>query len=153
MRRDQAISVMQQMLDERVIQPLKPTSTFHDDPSQFVFFKGLNDRAQDGVLSTEVTDGLPAGTYRMASINSAANHQPVLVAIAQHGSLDDMVYVRVYRVFFLYCAPHAKLMSIFLYSSLSRRAGIRETECPSFLYYLYLYSKARMRYFRYVNCC
>ena len=61
------------------------------DPSKFVFFKGLNDKAQNGVLSAEVAGGLPKGVYRLASINSAANHQPVLVAIAQHGTLDDMV--------------------------------------------------------------
>ena len=63
------------------------------DPNKFVFFKGLNEQAQGGVLSATVTGGLPAGVYRMASINSAANHQPALVAIAQHGSLDDMAYV------------------------------------------------------------
>ncbi|KAL5518696.1 hypothetical protein ACEPAH_379 [Sanghuangporus vaninii] len=71
------------------------TDTSVTDPSQFAFFKGLNEKAQDGVLSAEVTDGLPAGTYRIATINSAANHQPVLVAVAQHGSLDDMVYFTV----------------------------------------------------------
>lgn len=65
------------------------------DPTKFAFFKGLNEKATKGVLSVEVTDGLPAGTYRLASINSAANHQPVLVAVAQHGSLDDMVYFTV----------------------------------------------------------
>ena len=63
------------------------------DPNKFVFFKGLNEQAQGGVLSATVTGGLPAGFYRMASINSAANHQPALVAIAQHGSLDDASYV------------------------------------------------------------
>ena len=63
------------------------------NPTQFAFFKGLNDKAQNGVLSVAVAGGLPAGVYRLASINSAANHQPALVAIAQHGSLDDMVYV------------------------------------------------------------
>jgi len=65
------------------------------DPTKFAFFKGLNDPAQNGVLSVAVAGGLPAGAYRLASINSAANHQPVLVAIAQHGSLDDMVYFTV----------------------------------------------------------
>lgn len=65
------------------------------DPNKFTFFKGLNDPAQNGVLSAEVAGGLPAGVYRIASINSAANHQPVLVAIAQHGSLDDMAYFTV----------------------------------------------------------
>jgi hypothetical protein len=65
------------------------------DPTRFAFFKGLNSPAQGGVLTADVTAGLPAGTYRLASINTAANHQPILVAIAQHGSLDDMVYFTV----------------------------------------------------------
>ncbi|KAI0666871.1 hypothetical protein C8Q78DRAFT_427541 [Trametes maxima] len=65
------------------------------DPSKFAFFKGLNNPATNGVLSVAVPGGLPAGVYRMASINAAANHQPALVAIAQHGSLDDMVYFTV----------------------------------------------------------
>jgi hypothetical protein len=69
--------------------------TTSTDPNKFVFFKGLNSAAQGGVLTADVTSGLPAGVYRLASINSAANHQPVLVPIAQHGALDDMVYVRV----------------------------------------------------------
>ncbi len=66
-------------------------TTTPTDPTKFAFFKGLNDKAQGGVLSVEVAGGLPAGTYRLASINSAANHQPALVAVAQHGALDDMV--------------------------------------------------------------
>jgi hypothetical protein len=63
------------------------------DPNKFAFFKGVNDPAQNGVLSIDVSNGLPAGVYKLSSINAAANHQPVLVAIAQHGSLDDAVYV------------------------------------------------------------
>lgn len=31
----------------------------------------------------------------MSSINSASNHQPVLIGVAQHGSLDDAVYFTV----------------------------------------------------------
>ncbi|KAI0632816.1 hypothetical protein C8Q77DRAFT_848008 [Trametes polyzona] len=65
------------------------------DPNKFAFFKGLNDKAVNGVLSVQVDGGLPAGFYRIASINSAANHQPALVPIAQHGSLDDMAYFTV----------------------------------------------------------
>ena len=61
------------------------------DPTKFAFFKGLNSVAQNGILTADVTGGLPAGVYRLASINSAANHQPALVAVAQHGALDDMV--------------------------------------------------------------
>ena len=64
------------------------------NPKNFVFFKGLNDAARGGVLTTEVEDGLPEGFYRISTINSAANHQPVLVAVAQRGALDDAVYVR-----------------------------------------------------------
>ncbi|KAG9102611.1 hypothetical protein FRC06_001654 [Ceratobasidium sp. 370] len=62
------------------------------DNRKFAFFKGFNAAAQGGVLSAAVTAGLPAGAYRMCSINSAANHQPVLVAVAQRGSTDDCVY-------------------------------------------------------------
>jgi len=63
------------------------------DPQKFAFFKGLNAAAQNGQLTAAVDQGLPAGIYKLSSINSAANHQPVLVPIAQHGSLDDAVYV------------------------------------------------------------
>lgn len=63
------------------------------DPEVFAFFKGLNGEARNGILTADVTDGLPAGFYRLASINTASNHQPILVAVAQHGSLDDVVYV------------------------------------------------------------
>ena len=69
------------------------TQTTVTDPTKFAFFKGLNDVAANGVLTADVTGGLPAGFYRLASINSAANHQPALVAVAQRGALDDMIYV------------------------------------------------------------
>ena len=70
------------------------TSTAPSDPSTFVFFAGINTAADgQGNLSVNVTGGLPAGIYKLSSINSSANHAPVLVAVAQHGSLDDQVYV------------------------------------------------------------
>jgi hypothetical protein len=68
-------------------------STKPSDPNVFAFFKGLNDKAAGGVLTAAVDKGLPAGTYKLSSINTASNHQPCLVPIAQHGSLDDAVYV------------------------------------------------------------
>jgi len=72
------------------------SSTDLPDPSKFVFFMGVNAAADsDGNVSVNVTNGLPAGTYKLSSINSSANHAPVLVAVAQHGALDDQVYVRV----------------------------------------------------------
>ncbi|KAH6917132.1 hypothetical protein BKA70DRAFT_1251419 [Coprinopsis sp. MPI-PUGE-AT-0042] len=65
------------------------------DPERFEFFKGLNAPAAGGSLTAEVTNGLAPGVYKLSSINSAANHQPVLVAVAQHGALDDTVYFTV----------------------------------------------------------
>jgi len=65
------------------------------NPQKFAFFKGLNAAAVNGILTADVTAGLPAGFYKLSSINTAANHQPVLVPIAQHGSLDDAVYFTV----------------------------------------------------------
>lgn len=69
------------------------TSTTPLDSTVFAFFKGVNGAAQNGVVSEAVTNGLPAGTYRLCSMNTDANHTPCLVAVAQHGSLDDCVYV------------------------------------------------------------
>jgi len=62
------------------------------DPTKFVFFKGVDGAAVNGVLTVAVTAGVPAGAYRICSINSSSNHQPVIVPIAQHGSLDDCSY-------------------------------------------------------------
>lgn len=67
------------------------------DPNTFAFFLGLNSPAQGGLLTANVTGGLPSGVYRMASINTAANHQPALVPVAQHGSLDDIIYVCIFK--------------------------------------------------------
>jgi hypothetical protein len=65
------------------------------NPSTFAFFKGVNGAAVNGVVSEPVTAGLPTGVYRLCSINTDANHAPCLVAVAQHGTLDDCVYFSV----------------------------------------------------------
>jgi len=79
-----------------VIEQLSSLSqTTPNDPKKFAFFKGLDNKAQNGILTAVVTDGLPAGAYKMSSINSAANHQPVLGPVAQHGSFDDASYFTV----------------------------------------------------------
>jgi len=60
------------------------------DPVTFAFFKGIDDAGDgQGHLSATVTGGLPAGFYRVCSMNSAANHQPVLMPVAQRGGQDD----------------------------------------------------------------
>jgi hypothetical protein len=71
------------------------TDTQPLDPTQFSFFLGLNAAAQGGILTADVSKGLDAGTYRCASINTNANHSPVVGAVAQHGSFDDAVYFTV----------------------------------------------------------
>jgi hypothetical protein len=54
------------------------------DPDTFAFFKGINDAGNgDGLLQATVTGGLEAGHYRVCTMASASNHQPVLMPIAQ----------------------------------------------------------------------
>jgi hypothetical protein len=70
------------------------TSTAVLDPTVFAFFKGVGAPADgNGILSANLTGGLPEGTYKVSSINTGANHFPVLVNVAQRGALDDHVYV------------------------------------------------------------
>ncbi|KAF4623213.1 hypothetical protein D9613_002000 [Agrocybe pediades] len=76
-----------------VIDPLSSLSqTTPTDPQKFIFFKGLNAVAQNGVLTADVTSGVPPGAYRLCSINTSSNHQPAIVPVAQHGFLDDCIY-------------------------------------------------------------
>ena len=60
------------------------------DPTRFVFFEGFNDLG-DGKdrLSATVTGGLPAGNYRVCTMVSSSNHQPVLMPVALRGAQDD----------------------------------------------------------------
>ena len=60
------------------------------DASTFVYFKGINDVGNGrGLLSTTIPEGLPTGFYRVCTMNSAQNHQPVLMPVAQRGAQDD----------------------------------------------------------------
>ncbi|ORY70941.1 uncharacterized protein BCR38DRAFT_381082 [Pseudomassariella vexata] len=60
------------------------------DPTTFKFFKGINDEGDgNGLLQATVPGGLPAGNYRVCTLTAAANHQPVLMPVAQRGSSDD----------------------------------------------------------------
>ncbi|KAA8909789.1 hypothetical protein FN846DRAFT_775964 [Sphaerosporella brunnea] len=60
------------------------------DATTFAFFKGINDNGNgNGLLSASVTQGLPAGNYRVCTMSSASNHQPVLMPVAQRGAQDD----------------------------------------------------------------
>jgi hypothetical protein len=67
---------------------LNPTTAL--DPTQFAFFKGINDAGNgQGLLQATVTGGLPAGNYRVCTMASASNHQGVLMPVAQRGTADD----------------------------------------------------------------
>jgi len=61
------------------------------DPTKFAFFKGLNEKAEKGILTAVVGDGLPAGKYRLCTMSSSFGHQPVLMPVAQRGAQDDCV--------------------------------------------------------------
>ncbi|KAK4461515.1 hypothetical protein QBC42DRAFT_329629 [Cladorrhinum samala] len=76
------------------------------DPRDFVFFKGVDDAGVEVLqtgskgdvtavavreLRAEVSGGLPAGRYRVCSMVAAANHQPVVMPVAQRGAQDDCV--------------------------------------------------------------
>jgi len=67
---------------------LNPTTPL--DATQFAFFKGINDPGNgQGLLQATVTGGLPAGNYRVCTLTSSSNHQPVIMPVAQRGSQDD----------------------------------------------------------------
>jgi hypothetical protein len=76
------------------------TTTKLTNPKNFIFFKGVN-TPQDaqGNVAVDVAGGVKAGAYRMCTIVSSQTHQPAIVPIAQHGSLDDCVYVRFFLLF------------------------------------------------------
>jgi transcription initiation factor TFIID subunit 15 len=60
------------------------------DPTVFSFFQGINDAGNgNGLLSATLKGGLPEGFYRVCSMTSASNHQPVLMPVAQRGAQDD----------------------------------------------------------------
>ncbi|KAH9812127.1 hypothetical protein DFH28DRAFT_417756 [Melampsora americana] len=66
------------------------------EPLKFAFFKGIDTGAdKDGRIHAEVKDGLEKGVYRFSTMTGGANHQPIALAIAQHDSIDDMIYITV----------------------------------------------------------
>ena len=108
-------------------------STQPTNPRVFAFFKGLNSVASNGQLSADVTSGLPAGTYRLSSITSAANHQSVVVPVAQRGSVDDAVYVGLFScytfcgIFFLTCDQSSSSPSVAAATTTARTPRLAET--------------------------
>lgn len=53
------------------------------DASKFAFFKSIDDAGNgDGLLSAAVPYGFPRGVYRVCTMNSASNHQPIVMPVA-----------------------------------------------------------------------
>ncbi|KAH9811972.1 hypothetical protein DFH28DRAFT_1031774 [Melampsora americana] len=76
------------------ISALNSTNTVN--PNKFTFFKGIDTSVgKDNTSTIVVTNGIPSGFYRLSTMLSAANHQPVLSGVAQRGSFDDVVYFTV----------------------------------------------------------
>lgn len=72
---------------QEIIDPNQPM-----DPKQHIFFKGLNAASSNhGVLSVEVTDGVPVGNYRLCTLTGSFGHQPVIMPVAQRGAQDDCI--------------------------------------------------------------
>lgn len=77
--------------------------TIPTDAQKFAFFRSITQPTDtNGFLSSSVSQGLPAGTYRLSSSVRAANHQPVLAPVSIHGSIDDVVYVCHYFCVFFF---------------------------------------------------
>ena len=65
-------------------------STTPPNPTEFAFFKGIDDAGDgNGLLQTQLDGGLPSGAYRICTMISARNHQPVTMPVAQRGAQDD----------------------------------------------------------------
>lgn len=76
-----------------VIEELDANSTVPTDSRNFAFFSVVS-APGTGTLNSSVTNGLPEGFYRITATPHAANYQPVLAPLSQHGSLNDVAYVR-----------------------------------------------------------
>ncbi|KAF2759357.1 hypothetical protein EJ05DRAFT_499771 [Pseudovirgaria hyperparasitica] len=69
-----------------------PPDPIKGDPnaSSVAFFKGIDDAGNgQGLLSALVGGGLRPGFYRVCTMISARNHQPVMMPVAQRGAQDD----------------------------------------------------------------
>lgn len=62
------------------------------DPYKLPFFKSVNALPNcNGVAAADAAKGLASGTYRLFSINAAANHHPVLASVAQYSIMDNCI--------------------------------------------------------------
>ncbi|KAF8967740.1 hypothetical protein BDZ97DRAFT_509050 [Flammula alnicola] len=79
-----------------VIETIPSDDQTPTDPLFFNFFKTIDAIGPvGGVVTGTVDSGLPIGFYRLSSIVSAANHQPALMPVIEHGAIDDAIFFSV----------------------------------------------------------
>lgn len=54
------------------------------DPNSVVHFKGIDNAADGNGELTDIVPGLPPGFYRVCTMASASNHQPVIMPVAKY---------------------------------------------------------------------
>ncbi|RHZ75379.1 hypothetical protein Glove_214g39 [Diversispora epigaea] len=73
-----------------------PQTNNPPDPAVFAFFKGADQAADgQGKLTIPVDNGLPPGNYRICTLSSSLTHQSVIMPVAQRGSQDDCIRMKV----------------------------------------------------------
>lgn len=72
-----------QLTVQELIGSLTP-NTPPDPTTSVVHFKGIDNAADANGELTDVVPGLPPGFYRVCSMASASNHQPVIMPVAKY---------------------------------------------------------------------
>ncbi|KAJ7270185.1 hypothetical protein C8J57DRAFT_305191 [Mycena rebaudengoi] len=72
-------------------------STTLNDIQKFVFHQIVKNSDTNGSIKTSISDGLPEGFYRMTATIHAANYQPIVGPVSQHGSFNDASYFTVIK--------------------------------------------------------
>lgn len=73
--------MINQVTVQELLGSLKPTTP--PDPTSVVHFKGIDNAADANGELTDIVPGIPLGFYRVFSMASASNHQPVVMPVAK----------------------------------------------------------------------
>ena len=107
------------------------TSTDVTNPQVFAFFKGLNAPATNGVLSTDVVGGLPAGVYKVSQTTpSATEYQCKLTRFEVVHRCLRSIALRIINLFLLESLNMGVWMTLFtsyveIYQTLSLNQLLR----------------------------
>ncbi|THU80530.1 hypothetical protein K435DRAFT_496941 [Dendrothele bispora CBS 962.96] len=98
--------VIDQLFDSHQISPTDPQN-------DNVYWRPILQKVVNGIVTVDITKGLPPGSYRVTSTAYAMNHQPVFAPVEQHGFFGDVVYVSL-----SFHSSNFALISGLLYSSM-----------------------------------